>query len=86
VALFMGDAELGAGTYSRLAPLAGRSACAGSGNAFGPVDAYLAMAAASVGEAALASRHADEAERLASEWRIPLFAKWLAEQRDRFGF
>jgi hypothetical protein len=50
------------------------------------VDAYLALAARATGETALAGRHADDAARLAEEWQIPLFAAWLGEQRDRFGF
>jgi hypothetical protein len=85
-ALFMEDRDLGARAYALLAPLAGMSCSAGSGNASGPVDGYLAMAAASVGETALATRHADEAERLAQEWQIPLYAQWLRTQRDRFHF
>ena len=85
-ALYVEDADLGARSYALLAPLAGRSCSAGSGNASGPVDGYLAMAAAAVGETALATQHADDAERLAEEWQIPLFTQWLREQRDRFGF
>jgi type II secretory pathway predicted ATPase ExeA len=85
-ALYVEDPELGAQVYTLLAPMAGRSCSAGSGNASGPVDGYLAMAAAAAGETALATRHADDAERLAEQWRIPLFAQWLREQRDRFGF
>jgi hypothetical protein len=50
------------------------------------VDGYLAMAARAVGDVRLAAEHADDAERLAEEWRIPLFTQWLREQRDRFGF
>jgi hypothetical protein len=82
----MGAPDLGARAYALLAPLAGRSCSAGSGNASGPVDGYLAMAAASVGETALAGRHADDAERLAEEWQIPLYAQWLRAQRDRYRF
>jgi hypothetical protein len=86
VALYMEDRDTAARAYDRLAPLAGMCACAGSGTASGPVDGYLAMAAAAVGERQLASRHAEEAERLAEEWGIPLFTKWFREQRDRYGF
>ena len=77
-ALFMKDADVGARVYDRLAPLAGMSANAGSGNASGPIDGYLALAAAAAGETELATRHADDAERLALEWRIPLFTQWFA--------
>ena len=83
---YLGDAELGARTYRLLAPYAGQSAVAGSGVASGPVDAYLAMAALAAGETDLARRHADDAEQLAEQWRIPLFTRWLREQRDRLGF
>ena len=86
-ALYLEDPDTAA---PRLRPAgAARRACAasaGSGNASGPVDAYLAMAAAATGERELATRHADDAEQLAEEWEIPLFTQWLREQRDRFGF
>jgi hypothetical protein len=85
-ALYLDDRDTGARLYDRLAPLAGMSANAGSGNASGPIDAYLAMAAAAVGERQLATRHAEDAERLAEEWQIPLFTKWFREQRDHYGF
>jgi hypothetical protein len=85
-ALFVDDADLAARAYTRMAPLAGRTCIAGSGNASGPVDGYLALAARAVGDVDLAARHADDAERLAEEWRIPLFTQWLREQRDRYGF
>jgi DNA-binding SARP family transcriptional activator len=85
-ALYMDDHELGARSYALLAPLAGMSASAGSGNASGPIDGYLAMAAMATGERELATKHADDAHRLAEEWQLPLFTKWFREQRDRFGF
>ena len=52
----------------------------------GPVDAFLAHAAAAVGDLELAARHADDAQRLIDEWQIPLVAQWLRDQRDRYGF
>ncbi|HET6560601.1 MAG TPA: BTAD domain-containing putative transcriptional regulator [Marmoricola sp.] len=85
-ALYLEDRHLAARVYDRLAPLAGMSASAGSGNASGPIDGYLAMAAMAAGERQLATQHAEDAERLAEEWQIPLFTKWFREQRDRFGF
>jgi hypothetical protein len=85
-ALFMEDRDTAARAYDRLAPLAGMCTSAGSGTAAGPVDAYLALAAVATGEQKLASRHAEDAERLALEWEIPLFTKWFREQRDRYGF
>jgi DNA-binding SARP family transcriptional activator len=85
-ALYTQDRDLAARVYTLLSPLCGMSCCAGSGNASGPVDGYLAMTAAAAGELELATRHADDAERLAEEWQVPLFTQWLREQRDRFGF
>jgi hypothetical protein len=85
-ALYMRDADLGARTYARIAPYAGMSCVAGSGNASGPVDAFLAMAAAAAGEATVATRHADDAERLCEEWDVPLAGRWTRDQRERFGF
>ena len=81
-ALGLGDTELAAAAYEKLAPYAGRVASAGSGNAMGPVDAFLAHAAAAVGDLDIAARHADDALRLMEEWQIPLAAQWLRDQRD----
>ena len=84
--LWLDDRDLAAAAYERMAPYAGRSCCAGSGNAMGPVDAYLAQAAAAVGELELATKHADRALELCEAWQIPLAARWLCRQRERFGF
>ena len=54
-ALGLHDTELAAAAYEKLAPYAGRAASAGSGNAMGPVDAFLAHAAAAVGDTTLAA-------------------------------
>jgi DNA-binding SARP family transcriptional activator len=86
VALALSDPELGSASYSLLAPYAGRVTAAGSGVAMGPVDGFLALAAAATGELRLAARHAEDALRLCRAWRIPLAAQWLNDQRDRFGF
>ena len=69
-----------------LLPFAGYSCCAGSGNHAGPVDLFLALAAAARGDRDLAARHAEDAERLCAQWQIPLAAQWLRGQRDRYGF
>jgi hypothetical protein len=61
-------------------------ASAGSGPALGPVDAFLALAAAAVGEAGLATRHADDAEALCERWEIPAVGRWFRELRDQYGF
>ena len=85
IGLTMDDHPLAAAAYEKLAPLAGQSCTAGSGNAMGPIDAFLAQAAAAVGEKALAGRHADRALELCEQWQIPLAAQWRRAQRDRFG-
>ena len=86
MATYTDDAALGADAYAQLAPYVGQSCVAGSGVASGPIDAYLALAARATGETALAARHADDALGIAEAWRIPLFARWFAEQRDRYDF
>jgi hypothetical protein len=85
-ALYVGDPEVGAAAYALLAPLAGRSCVAGSGNASGPVDAYLALAAAASGAREQATRHAEDALALMEAWDIPLAAQWLRDQRETYGF
>jgi hypothetical protein len=65
---------------------AGYSCSAGSGLAVGPVDAFLAMAAAATGERELAARHADDALALAQAWEVPLVAAWIREQRTTYGY
>lgn len=85
-AFTLGLTDLAADAYERLAPFPGRVTSAGSANAFGPVDSFLALAAATVGELELATRHADRAAELCQEWEIPLAAQWLRDKRDRGGF
>lgn len=86
IALYLGERALGAGVYERLVGYAGRSCCAGSDLASGPVDGYLAMAAAAVGELDLAATHADTAEALSETWDIPLFGAWVRETRAAYGY
>jgi hypothetical protein len=86
VALHLEEPELGAAAYRLLAPYAGRSCSVGSGFASGPVDLYLACAAAAAGETARAAVHADDAAALCEKWEIPLVAQWLRDQRGRYAF
>jgi hypothetical protein len=86
LALHLGEKELAARCYELLAPYAGCSACAGSALALGPVDAYLAMAAAAAGVSAVAARHADDAAALAADWELPVLASWIAETRREHGY
>ncbi|WP_346386544.1 BTAD domain-containing putative transcriptional regulator [Nocardioides sp.] len=85
-ALYLGDAELAGAVYALLAAYAGRSCSVGSSLACGPVDAYLALAAAATGERAIAAGHAEDALVLAGEWDIPLFGRWLGELRETYSF
>ncbi len=86
LALYLGDAELAGAAYDRLAGYAGQTCCAGSALASGPVDAYLALAAAATGETGIAGRHADAAAALAEKWAIPVFGTWFAGVRDQYAF
>ena len=85
-ALGLGDAQLGAAAYSLLEPYAGHTVNAGSGLALGPVDAFLAVAAAAAGDRARATAHADEAGALIADWRLPLCAEWFAALRSQHDF
>lgn len=84
-AVLLGDHALAARTYEHLAPWAGRMAMAGTGSAIGPVDAYLAMAAARTGATQVAVQHLDDAERLCAEWGVPLCGKWVRSLHSRLG-
>ena len=85
-ALLLDRPGLAAEVYPLLSQWPGRAALAGTGAPLGPVDAFLALAAAAVGETALAAGHADDALRLCDEWRMPPVADWLTGLRSRYGF
>jgi hypothetical protein len=84
--LELGDAALAARTYAVLEPYAGHSSGAGAHNASGPVDAFLACAAAATGSPDRAAVHADRAQELIEQWQIPLVATWLKGLRERYRF
>jgi hypothetical protein len=85
-ALLLHQPELAASVYALMSGWSGRAASAGTGAPLGPVDAFLSLAAAAVGETALASSHADEAARLCQEWGLVPVAAWFSALRERFGF
>jgi hypothetical protein len=85
-ALELGDETTARRAYELLAPYAGRAATAGAHCAMGPVDAFLALAAATVGDGPRASAHADAALRLVEQWEIPLVGTWLRGRRLAHGF
>jgi hypothetical protein len=86
VAIGLGDPSVGAAVYTRLRPFGGRCVMSGTNPALGPVDAYLALAAASTGDIALAAEHADNALGQARTWGLPQVEEWLVELRERHGF
>lgn len=86
MALHLGDAELACDVLARLEPYAGFNCSVGWALASGPVDSYLAMAAAAVGDLAAAGRHADRALELADTWGIPLVADWVRANRTTHGY
>lgn len=84
--LRLDDPDLAAGAYAKLAEYHGSNVMSGTSPAHGPVDAYLALAAAAVGETGLAARHAEVALEQVRAWRIPQVEKWFLGLRDRHGF
>ncbi|MEZ0577274.1 BTAD domain-containing putative transcriptional regulator [Nocardioides sp. MH1] len=84
--LELAEPELAAASYAKLAPYRGTCVAAGTSPAHGPVDAYLALAAAAAGERALAAEHAEHALELAAAWELPRVEKWFLDLRDRYGF
>lgn len=84
-ALYFEDAELGRHAYERLAPYAGRASGA-DGLFFGPVDAFLALAARATGDAAGAAAHADRALAIVDAWQMPPAREWLEDLRRTYRF
>jgi len=85
-ALLLKQRDVAAASYAELAPWQGRAVSAGTGAPLGPVDSFLALAAAAVGEVELAARHADRALELCAAWHLAPVASWLAEHRHHAGF
>jgi DNA-binding SARP family transcriptional activator len=73
--------DLAATAYALLTPWAGRAVSAGTGSPLGPVDSFLALAAAAVGESRLAAQHADRALDICGDWDMPPVAEWLGRHR-----
>jgi tetratricopeptide (TPR) repeat protein len=85
-AFVTGNAGLAATTYAALAGNAGSVASAGTGLALGPVDAFLALAAAATGDVERASEHADDALRLMRAWGLAACETWLKRHRESGGW
>jgi hypothetical protein len=86
ISLRLGDPEVAAQCYLRLTPYAGRTGQAGSALNAGPVDAFLAMAAAATGETVRAVEHADAAVALMDGWGLSVGRAWFDGLREQFGF
>jgi hypothetical protein len=84
IALGLGDRELAARAYPRVLPFAGRMCSAGTATPIGPVDAYLALGAAALGDREAAERHARRARELAAQWRLPVMEQRLVELEERY--
>jgi hypothetical protein len=82
----VGDPKVARRWAKVLEPLAGRMAIAGVSMVFGPVDGYLALAAATTGEVDAARRYADHALVQAEAWQFPVYREWLVAHRHRLGF
>ena len=81
-----GRPALAAAAYDLMRDRAGETADAGSGLTLGPVDAFLALAAAALGDRETAAAHADEALRLIDLWDLPLCRTWFEHQRATYAF
>ena len=86
LSLYLDDRELAAEAYARTAAYAGYSCSAGSGLAVGPVDAFLAMAAAATGERERAAPHPAHPRALAPAGGIPQVASGVPEQRSTYDY
>jgi hypothetical protein len=84
-ALVVGDATVGAEAYTALAGSAGHVACAGTGVPLGPIDAFLALAAAATGDLAAARTHAEDASRLMRAWDLDACTAWFDARRAEHG-
>jgi hypothetical protein len=52
----------------------------------GPIDGFLALAEATLGEREAACQHADAALAQAEEWDLPRYVEWLSGWRAKLGF
>ncbi len=69
-----------------LRPYSGRIGIAGISAVHGPLDGYLSLALAAIGETDEAAERADAALAQAEEWGFTAYVEWLLEQRKRLGF
>jgi hypothetical protein len=86
VAGYLGDTELARLSGEQLRPLSGRMAVMGIAVVTGPVDGYLAIALAVLGEREEATGLAQRAEQLAARWGMTAYQRWFADTRARLAF
>ena len=86
VALHFGDRTLSDRMYTWLLPYSGGVASAGSTGVLGPVDAFIALAAAGSGRGDAAATHAEAALVQCRTWGMPRGAEWLSGLRERHRF
>jgi len=86
LAAYLGDADLAGAAHRQLQPWSGRPCAVGVAIVMAPVDAYLALAAATRGRAEEAAAHAEAALAQSEEWGTPVVTDWLTGLRVRYGF
>ncbi|WP_028654665.1 BTAD domain-containing putative transcriptional regulator [Nocardioides sp. J54] len=86
LAVGLGMPDLGAAAYARLLPYRGTCIMSGTSPFHGPVDCYLALAAAGTGELGTATRYADSGLAQVRAWQLPRVERWFLDQRERHGF
>ena len=80
-ASFVGDRSVATHARDVLAPYSGRIVAVGAVATIGPVDGYLALVEATLGDHAAAAAHLDAAEALATEWGMTAYVAWAPGAR-----
>ena len=86
VAGYVGDEVLARRSVEFLRPLTGRMSVTGISLVQGPVDGYLAIGLAVLGQREEATEAAARAVALAEHWGMTAYLRWLAAERARLGF
>ncbi|MFC5176498.1 BTAD domain-containing putative transcriptional regulator [Nocardioides taihuensis] len=84
-ASFVGDRSVASHARDVLAPYSGRIVVVGAVATIGPVDGYLALVEATLGDHEAAVAHLEAAEQLAAEWGMTAYVAWLGRERARLG-
>ena len=86
LSLYLGLPDVAAICHRRLGVYSGMMVSLGSSLALGPVDAYLALAAAAAGDLDTARADADRGLERAREWGLDVFVSWFEGLRAAYGF